>query len=136
MKKLLSLTLVVAFGLTIAFTGCKKYEEGPTLSLASKKARVVNTWKLEKYTVNGVDIPLLSTTSYMELKKDNTFIMSYGSSANTGTWDFDSKKENIVFTENGSSSADKEEILRLKSGELWLKSVDGTDVVEIHYVKN
>lgn len=137
MKKLLNLTLVVAFGLAIAFTGCKKYEEGPTFSLATKKGRIVNTWKIEKVIVNGLDVTSsYSSTNYsMEFKRDNTFIESYGGSlASTGTWDFDSKKENLVLTYTGSSIAYKEEILRLKSGELWLKVVNGTNVTETHYV--
>lgn len=139
MRKLLNLTLVVAFGLAIAFTGCKKYEEGPTLSLATKKGRIVNTWKFEKVIANGQDV----TSAYMtlwpdysiEYKRDNTYIKSYGgSSAYIGTWDFDTKKENLILTPNGSSSANKAEILRLKSAELWLKEVDGTDVIEFHHV--
>ncbi|MCS7078295.1 MAG: hypothetical protein NZ455_16400 [Bacteroidia bacterium] len=42
MKKIKVLTLVLFIGLsTIISTSCKKYEEGPAISLRSKKARVV-----------------------------------------------------------------------------------------------
>lgn len=42
MKKIILLTLVVVFATTLTFIGCGKYEDGPSISLASKKARVVN----------------------------------------------------------------------------------------------
>jgi hypothetical protein len=45
-------TLILA---TILLVACKKYEEGPTLSLRSKTARVAGNWTLESYTVDGQD---------------------------------------------------------------------------------
>jgi hypothetical protein len=133
MKKLLNITLVIAFGLTIAFTGCKKYEDGPTFSLASKKSRVVNTWEIEKSIVNGQDVTASMANYSLEIKKDNTFIESNGISTETGTWDFDSKKENIMVTYNNGEKY-KNEILKLKNDEMWLKEVDGTGIYETHYV--
>jgi hypothetical protein len=137
MKKT-SLVLMSLAVFAFVFVGCKKYEEGPTISLASKKNRVVNTWVIEKIINNGTDITqaylLLFPDFSMEMKKDNTYIITYsGSSAETGTWDFDSKKEHIVTTPSGGSSATTYEILMLKSKEIWVKEVDGNDVIESHY---
>lgn len=39
----------------LVLTGCKKYEEGPAISLRSKEARLCQEWKLDKYLVNGED---------------------------------------------------------------------------------
>ena len=137
MKKI-SLVLMSLAVFAFVFVGCKKYEEGPTISLASKKSRVVNTWTIEKWIDNGTDITqaylLLYPDFTVDMKKDNTYILTYtGSLSETGTWDFDSKKEHIVRTPSGGSSATSYEIIRLKSNELWVKEVDGSDVTEIHY---
>ncbi len=139
MKKFLYLSLIVVFGSAVLFSGCKKYADGPVFSLATKKGRVVNTWKMEKMIENGTDVTATLATFManfsIEFKSDNTYLETGGgSSAETGTWDFDSKKAYIVTTPNGSSSANRAEILRLKSNEMWLKTTDGNDTSEIHYV--
>lgn len=131
--------MIAAIGLAVAFTGCKKYDEGPTLSLASKKGRVANIWKIEKFMENGVDLTAAALLFFnnvsWEFKKDKTYIISSSSSTNaeTGTWDFDSKKENLILTPNGGSNAYKEEIIRLTSNEMWWKEVDGSDTYEYHF---
>ena len=51
MKKLILFIIVLA-----AITeGCKKYEDGPLISLRSVKNRLYGDYTLTKYTVNGVD---------------------------------------------------------------------------------
>ena len=53
MKTTLKLTTLLV-GLALVFgTSCGKYEEGPGISFTSKKARVANTWEIEKYIVDG-----------------------------------------------------------------------------------
>ena len=60
MKNLLKLFLILICFVTFS---CKKYEDGPTVSLRTKKARVVNKWKVDSYYINGVD----KTTDYRAL---------------------------------------------------------------------
>lgn len=50
------ITLCVIASSLIFFDGCKKYEDGPMLSFRSKKARVEGNWKVDKYTVDGIDV--------------------------------------------------------------------------------
>jgi hypothetical protein len=135
MKTKQLLLVLVAF-MFVAITGCGKYEDGPKISLASKTGRLVNKWKLEKYFVNDVEQTIGTNTSILEIKKDNSWTYSDAGSALawTGTWAFDGDKENILMTSTGSSTADISKILRLKSDELWLSSVDGSITTEIHYV--
>lgn len=59
---ILSLVLVT----TALFTGCKKGENDPFLSLRSRKARVVGEWKLNKGTVKWTDSSGTETTTYGE----------------------------------------------------------------------
>jgi len=37
------------------FSTCKKYSEGPSISLRSKNQRVVGVWDIKKYLVDGAD---------------------------------------------------------------------------------
>jgi hypothetical protein len=47
-------TAVLFIFATSSFVGCK-YEDGPTMSLKSKKMRLSNIWQFEKVTLDGVD---------------------------------------------------------------------------------
>jgi hypothetical protein len=51
----LALILTLIFSLTLFFTGCKKYDEGPLLSFRSAYNRIEGYWSIEKYTVNETD---------------------------------------------------------------------------------
>jgi hypothetical protein len=46
------LFLIIAI---LIFGGCKKYPEGPSLSLLTKKERVTNDWVIDKYFVDDTD---------------------------------------------------------------------------------
>lgn len=135
--KTISKILIAAFIISGTFlSSCSKYEEGPALSLRTKKGRITNNWKLVKYISNGVDVPLGTTTITIDIKKDDTYSMSYGSYTEVGTWAFSSSKEEVTFTGNASSTADKHTIIKLKGKEFWTKQVDGTDTDEYHYEAN
>jgi hypothetical protein len=55
-SKILLQFSVFALILSFAFVGCKKYEEGPTLSLRTKRDRITNLWKFENVTYDGQDV--------------------------------------------------------------------------------
>jgi hypothetical protein len=127
MKKQISSFLLIAFISAIAFTGCKKYEDGPTISLNSKKSRVVNVWVIDKIYSNETDITDVFVALWpnfsFDLKNDNTYILTWTSStAEQGTWAFDSAKEYIITIPNYSSISTKWRILRLKSDEAWVET--------------
>ncbi len=48
--KVCTLLLLIVF-----LTSCKKYDEGPWISFNSKEKRLVGTWEVEKFTVDGYD---------------------------------------------------------------------------------
>ncbi len=50
------LLLILAAFLFVAVSGCGKYEDGPSFSFMPKKARLVNTWKIEKVYENEEDV--------------------------------------------------------------------------------
>lgn len=51
MKKIIFFIIVLA----AIFEGCKKYPDGPLISLRTAKHRLYGTYTLTQYTVNGVD---------------------------------------------------------------------------------
>ncbi len=125
---LLTLGVVIA---TLLFS-CKKYEDGPALSLRSKKSRVANEWKYDQVVApNGTNITSQFANSSLELTRDGEYIATYGaSSATTGTWQFASDKENIVLTPNDNSDAQLLHIMRLKQKDLWFSIEESTGVFE------
>jgi hypothetical protein len=135
-----NLIAIILVATMFAWSGCKKYEEGPAFSLRSKKDRVVGKWKVEKYLENGTDqtSSLTSLNLRIEFKKDGKAIQS-SSSPTSGTfseefrWEFDDKKEKLIFIFN-SGEKNEFKILRLKHKELWLKQSNGTNVGELHLV--
>lgn len=121
--------LILTTILFVTFTGCKKYDDGPTFSPWPKKWRVVNTWKEVEIIVNGVGTSI-NNDNTIEFKGNGDCISNIGSSLSVnGTWEFGDKKETIKTTYSGSTS--ESTILRLTSNEMWL--TDDNGVTEIHY---
>lgn len=57
MKRIASI-LFFAFAILVSVSSCRKYEEGPNVSLRTKKARITNNWKYESAQVNGNEVSL------------------------------------------------------------------------------
>ncbi|MFA6924208.1 MAG: hypothetical protein WC223_08115 [Bacteroidales bacterium] len=133
MKKLIEISTVVIFILSITFSSCKKYDDGPMISLASKKSRVVNKWVYESVMQNGVNTTSFYTAvyDYIELKKDGSISCVKGAVSINGTWAFDSKKENIITTIASDVKTNK--ILKLKSDEMWLEEENLLGAITYHY---
>jgi hypothetical protein len=157
MKKFVSIALFVGIAAMI-FSSCGKYEDGPGISLASKKGRVANDWIMDKQLVDGVEQEKTGYEEYYiySLEKDGTGTMkveahtaTYGdvdveveASETKVEWEFDDKKEQIRMR---TANADGEfedwsddswaTILRLTSKEMWSKSTytynDGTNDVTV-----
>ena len=124
--------------LVIIFYGCKKYDEGPLLSLRSKTARVANTWKVESYKINDADnTALLTNLNYTETyDKDGNFSFSSSLGTGSGKWDFQSDKEQIKRSGVSSQSTEALYILKLKENEFWYYYMDGNVRHEVHLIDN
>lgn len=139
-----SMTKILMAVVALAFVAvsCGKYEEGPKISLASKTGRLVNTWKMDAMFINGTEQTLTDDDKddYIEYKKDGGLTITWVSGTSTmsfeGTWEFSDDKTQIIssYTFGSTTSKDTTDILRLKSGELWLEQVDGAETTEVHYV--
>jgi hypothetical protein len=117
--------LAFAIVLIMAVPSCKKYEDGPAVSLLSAKKRVSGTWNCYKYMINGQD----STARYItgtaglkvEIAKDGLYTMS-GNFSDQGLWRFEDDKESIVFRSSDPASTEEEKykIKRLKNNDFWI----------------
>lgn len=138
MKKV-KLLFVVLFLSTIALTSCGKYDEGPSISLRSKTARITGEWKLVKQEYNGVDVALDADdkSMVMNIQKDGVYVLTSSYGSFTGTWEFSSDKTKFItnFVILGQTTTSEETILRLTNKELILESIEDGDKSRIELEK-
>jgi hypothetical protein len=143
MKKI-TLFLTLA-GLLLLTFSCKKYPDGPSFTLLSKKERLENSWAMSKAYEDGVD----KTGDYQSAFKDYNLIFtksgaySYSYSfygfytvSENGNWVFNSDKTKLIFDPASNNDANYEwTILRLKDEELWARDDDyNGKKLEIHLI--
>ena len=123
MKSILKLSFSFLFAVIVVFSACKKYADGPTISLKTKTARLTRAWVDESCTSGCVAI---------EFKKDGSINLG-GNAMSGASWKFSSDKKNIEFTSTilGVSSTSSSEILKLTSKEFWVKGDNGG--ADTHY---
>lgn len=110
MKKIIISGMVV---LSIStFNGCKKYDEGPAISLRSKKERVVAEWEVKSYTDNGQNILVSSysdnltcqsggSVHYTETYNTTRFVWTF---YKNGKWNYQITSSDKTLDYNTSSS--------------------------------
>lgn len=148
MKKVFAIALTALFIGGVTLTSCSKYEEGPKLTLLTKKMRFAGTWGLAAYLENGVDKTAdyrqFITSESFTYEKDGTWsgtmTTGLGTFTSSGTWEFINDKEDVKITttvSNGTTlstpSLDTTHLIKLKNKEMWAKEVDGSDTYEYHY---
>jgi hypothetical protein len=128
MKKSIGIKLFAFAALALVMTACSKYEEGSKFTFLSKKARMVNTWTVTEYSYNGTNQPLNGQSLVFDLQKDGTAVTTASnggfSFSDTGKWDFNSDKTNLVMTASDNST-ESYEIVMLKNKDLKLRQTVG-----------
>jgi len=113
---------VTAIGvLGVSLQACSKYDDGPALSLRTKKARLVGDWEVKQ--IGTQSFPQGGYSLEMEFQKDGDFrfTYSYGSYSYSyaGDWEFSSDKEELdLIIDNTVQTF---EIKRLTNKEVWLE---------------
>ena len=137
MKKSIRIGFAAIIAASAMIYSCGKYDDGPKMSLASKKGRLANTWVFESEFKNGTDITSQTSSNYTGTSetyaKDGSYTYSVGSLAVTGKWEFLDGKEDVKITMTGSTDSDTIHVVRLTSKELWTKDMDGSDTYITHY---
>ena len=129
MKILAKISLLSLFVVMLTLSSCKKYDEGPMLSLRSKTERVANVWKVAKATalLTNTDVTDDFKDDYIEFTKDGDYLSS---GVKAGTWAFTGDKDKIIVDYTGGI-AYTYKIIKLKEKEFWIKDDDGT--LELHF---
>lgn len=128
-KTQLALLAAVLMGVFI-FQGCKKYEDGPHISLKSKTKRLLGNWTSEKVLIDNTEWQDAGSIFY-NFKEDGSYQRVFES----GEWEFDKDKEKLLINTNFGDGYEIT-ILRLTSKELWLERVILDKLYEYHFEKN
>ena len=134
MKKIAIFSVAVLMIGGITLTSCKKYEDGPSITLLTKKMRLDGEWKVDSYYINDVD----KTTDYRNFIESETLTMDksgswtysatdavfHQTSSNVGTWTFINDKEDLQMTNTSNNSVETWHILRLTNKEFWYDITD------------
>ena len=131
-----------ALFLTVSLVSCSKYEDGPAISLRSKKQRVANVWKIENAYRNGQDVTSDYDQYVLDLNPEGgarlTAIYTSGAFSfeyqTTGSWTFEDSKETLRLDFENNDADQNYQILRLKEKELWIRELGGDD--ELHLIPN
>jgi hypothetical protein len=108
---------IFVFLILLADCGCKKYPQGPAISLRSKKSRLSQQWKLTQYYVDDsertVEFLQYYQTYQLNISKDGTMDVYTVSTLpatgqqhivqTNGSWQFNDDKSGFVFTESYST---------------------------------
>jgi hypothetical protein len=120
-KNQLYIIAIIILMIASTFTSCKKYEEGPLLSLQTKKARVINKWKIDKAISldNGSDITSDYSDEIWEFTDSNDYTEN---NILKGTWQLSDNKTVLSITKiNGDVKLYN--ILKLEENEMWLRKI-------------
>ncbi len=117
--------VVVAVILLFNFSSCSKYEDGPAMSLKTKKARLTGEWELQE-----IDGDNVSGEEIWEFSSDGDFEVTYedggDKTTNKGEWTWEDEKEKIEIDIDDGGKFEME-ILRLTNSELIMEDDDGNE---------
>lgn len=138
MKTTILKTAILFTVFTFIASSCKKYEDGPIVSVRSKEERIANTWVIEKAYDNGNDVTSDYDQYELMMDKDQKakLTTNYKSGnvtftfATDGVWLFENDKNDLRLDFDDNDADRVYEILRLTEEELWLKEKGGEQ--ELH----
>ncbi len=125
MKKQHYLLLILSF--VFIFSSCKKYEDGPAVSLLTKTSRLTGEWEVTEIDKDS-DFGNWKLLLTFEKNGDFTFTAIYTGSydyddvTENGEWEWESGKEVVDVTVDNERQEFK--ITRLTNDELWFEDKD------------
>lgn len=114
-------TIISICFIFIALGSCKKYPEGPMISILPRTERIEGKWVIENADLNGKD----STEQYKkyiwEFTRFGTVILQIDQSKSLGIWSLaTSDKDFVIEYDNGKRET--YEIRSLRKRLLWLRN--------------
>jgi hypothetical protein len=101
MKKIrLTILMAATLAVVLNFNSCK-YEDGPSFTFRSKKARLTDEWEIVKIGTTNLTYDVV-----WEFEKDGDWSQTYsysgaGSYTYEGDWEWKSSKEDLSISQNG-----------------------------------
>ena len=104
----MKLLVIIAASFTFFILGCKKYEDGPRMSLYTKKERLSEKWKVDSAVqidqITGEEIDITNQfekETFLFEKNKNYKIVTFSDDDSKyaieyGTWEFSPKKTGII----------------------------------------
>lgn len=133
--KTITIRIVSTLIILVTIQSCKKYPEGPTISLRSKTARVSNIWKVENYKINGLDFTSLVSGYTETFTKEGNYSYSWGVLDGSGKWQFQNNEREIKISGISSKSSETLYILKLEQKTFWYYYMDGNNRNEFHMIQ-
>lgn len=141
MKNIIATTLLI-FILSLYIGACKKYPEGPSFTLRSKKERLANNWAIDKYFINDIEASSYKENYLNEVqiafgkggnysikgyKKDSAGVIISDIKIYNGIWNFaDDNKSFEMLSDTLFAVPEKYTILKLKEKEVrYYKELNG-----------
>lgn len=130
MKKLL---MLVAVGVGITFTQCKKYEEDPSITLIPRETRITNTWEFQAAYEDGQNVSSEYDRFDLTIREDGTAYIDveYESIPGTvvrtqseGTWTFKDNDEVVELNFDDDSEDAEVYVLRLTLKEFRFRDLE------------
>lgn len=130
MKKLL---MLVAVGVGITFTQCKKYEEDPSITLIPRETRITNTWEFQAAYEDGQNVSSEYDRFDLTIREDGTAYIDveYESIPGTvvrtqseGTWTFKDNDEVVELNFDDDAEDAEVYVLRLTLKEFRFRDLE------------
>jgi hypothetical protein len=143
MKKTVLFSALALMAL-VNMTSCRKYEEGPNISLRKKEARVTNNWRVESAQLNGNEVSLDPYWAKQKhyFYRDGKYIVTIIDPVTLearnlqGNWQlYDDDRKIALTTKNFSGNIDSTtdyNILKLYNKQFWIRKTDNS--LELHFV--
>jgi hypothetical protein len=142
--KNLKTAFAIVLGAAFLF-GCGKYEEGPGISLRTKKMRLTGEWELEEFVVDNENFTSDFNFYEIEFTNDNEFtergqVEGFETYTDEGDWDFSGDKEELELEYDDGDRVDFK-IIRLTNSELWVETDedfdfdDNDELIELKFTK-
>lgn len=133
--------LIGCLTIGLVATSCKKYDDGPTVSLTSRTERVANTWIIGYAEEDGQNVSsefnqyelFLNSSGDATLDANYTVFGTTYQDQTTGTWVFTNEEANLKLDFQDDSQDGEYRILRLTNDELWLKDISQN--LELHLLE-
>ena len=135
MKKI-SLYAFLVLLFFVLVSSCKKYPDGPAITIYTKVARLEGSWVVESATLNDKDVTdsLYTKKNYVEVyDKDGNYSYRMTGLIGSGKYSFQSDGMNMKYTDYNTGYSSKiAVILKLKKHAYWYYYTSPGGKMEIH----